>query len=108
MWYWWLWACFWFNGEGSIIIGQYYRFANIDKKEKCDRNIGLLKLTEHSYLDNDYCTDILSLLSKEWAGDEIIHVGDYASGNDGTTTNDIINKIEKDNKLNESVYEWVY
>lgn len=87
-------------------MGQYYRFINLDKKQKCDRNQYMLKLTEHSYLANNYCEDILSLLSNEWKGDRVIHVGDYAEGNDGTTTEALINKIEKENKLDKTVYHW--
>ena len=87
-------------------MGQYYRFINIDKKEKCDRSQGLLKLKEHSYLENEYCIDILSLLSDKWKGDRVIHVGDYAQGNDGTSTSKLIGKIEKENKVKYSVYEW--
>lgn len=87
-------------------MGQYYKFINIDKKEKCDRNKDLLKLTEHSYLANEYCLDILTLISDEWKGDRIIHVGDYAEGNDDTTTSELISEIEKDNNLEQSVYSW--
>lgn len=86
-------------------MGQYYRFMNIDKKEICDRNKGLLKLTEHSYLNNEYCDDILTLLSNDWKGDTIIHVGDYAQGNDGTITCDLIDKLEKENDIR-TVYDW--
>lgn len=90
-------------------MGQYYKFLNLDKKQKCERNKGFLKLTEHSYLANDYCKDILSLLSNEWKGDRVIHVGDYAEGNDGTTTEKLIDKIEQENNLSEqkyTVYHW--
>ena len=41
---------------------------------------------EHSYLGNDYCDDILKLLSNEWKGDRVLHVGDYAQPDDETTT----------------------
>lgn len=87
-------------------MGQYYRFINIDKKQKCDRNQGMLKLMEHSYLDDEYCDDILSLISNEWKGDRILHVGDYAEGGDGTTTSELIHRIEKENNLNKNVYDW--
>lgn len=87
-------------------MGQYYKFINLDKKQKCERNRGFLKLTEHSYLQNYYCMDVLSLMLDEWKGDKIIHVGDYAQGNDGTTTSKIIDKIERENNLEESVYHW--
>jgi len=87
-------------------MGQYYRFINIDKKEKCDRNEGVLKLTEHSYLANEYCKDILSLLSNKWKGDRVIHVGDYAEGNDGTTTSNLIAQVEKEINIKTSVYDW--
>lgn len=86
-------------------MGQYYKFINIDKKEKCERNRGLMKLTEHSYLANEYCIDILTLLSNEWKGNRIIHVGDYAQGNDRTTTCHLIDKLEKENNIR-TVYEW--
>lgn len=90
-------------------MGQYYRFINLDKKQKCERNRHGYKLTEHSYLGNYYCRDILSLLSNEWKGDKVIHVGDYAEGNDGTTTEKLIDKIEQENNLLEdkyTVYHW--
>lgn len=90
-------------------MGQYYRFINLDKKQKCERSKYMLKLTEHSYLGNKYCSDILSLLSNKWKGDRVIHVGDYAEGNDGTTTEELIATIEKENGLSKkeyTVYDW--
>lgn len=88
-------------------MGQYYSFANIDKKQRCDRNISMLKLMEHSYVNNKWCDDILSLLSNEWKGDRILHVGDYAEGNDKSTTSDLIGEIEKENKLETTVYQFI-
>ncbi|MBE6155124.1 MAG: hypothetical protein E7163_06130 [Firmicutes bacterium] len=87
-------------------MGQYYKFINLDKKEICDRSKGFLKLTEHSYIGNEYCNDILTLLSNEWKGDRVIHVGDYAEGNDGTTTGKLIDKIERENEVKTTVYDW--
>lgn len=87
-------------------MGQYYKFMNIDKKQRCDRNQHMLKLLEHSYIENEYCMDVLSLLNNEWKGDRILHVGDYAEGTDGTTTCKIIGQIEKDYNLEKSVYSW--
>ena len=90
-------------------MGQYYKFINLDKKQKCEKNTYFLKLTEHSFLGNQYCNDILSLLFDEWKGDRVIHVGDYAEGNDGTTTENLISQIETDNNLlnkNITVYTW--
>ncbi len=87
-------------------MGQYYKFMNLDKKQRCDRNQHMLKLLEHSYLENEYCMDILSLLSDKWKGDRVLHVGDYAEGNDNTTTCKVIEKIEKDYKLDRTVYNW--
>lgn len=87
-------------------MGQYYSFMNIDKKEVCQRNWHNIKLMEHSYYGNDYCADILNLLNNEWKGDRILHVGDYAHGKDRTITQKLIAKIEKENKLNTSVYHW--
>lgn len=87
-------------------MGQYYKFMNIDKKQVCQRNWHSIKLTEHSYLGNNYCDDILNLLSNEWKGDRVIHVGDYAEGNDRTTTQKLIEKIVNENDLKCSVYHW--
>ena len=87
-------------------IGQYYRFANIDKKQICEQNRGLMKLTEHSYLGNEYCDDILNLLNNEWKNDRVIHVGDYAEPNDETTTDNFIKGVISENKLDCSVYDW--
>ncbi len=87
-------------------MGQYYKFMNLDKKQRCDRNQYMLKLLEHSYLENEHCMDILSLLSNKWKGDRVLHVGDYANGSDGTTTCEVIGKIEKDYQLNQTVYDW--
>ena len=87
-------------------MGQYYKFINLDKKEICDRSKGFLKLTEHSYIGNEYCNDILTLLSNEWKGDRVIHVGDYAEGNDGTTTGKLIDKIEREKEVKTTVYDW--
>ena len=86
-------------------MGQYYKFVNIDKKQVCQRNWHNIKLTEHSYVGNNYCTDILSLLSKEWKGDRIIHVGDYAEPNDGTTTQKVIEKLYRENNVKTSISE---
>ena len=77
-------------------MGQYYKFVNIDKKEICDRNRQGYKLMEHSYVNNDYCNDILRLLSNEWKGDRVIHVGDYAESTDSSNTANIIEKLSKE------------
>ena len=87
-------------------MGQYYKFINIDKKEKCDKNKFPLKLTEHSYVGNGYCNDILTLLSNKWKGDRVIHVGDYADMNDETTTQEVAKKIITSNNLKTSIYNW--
>ena len=87
-------------------MGQYYRFVNVDKKEICDRNRHGYKLMEHSYVGNNYCNDILRLLKGEWKGDRIIHVGDYAEANDGSTTANTIAKISKDFGINHTIYSY--
>ena len=85
-------------------MGQYYKFMNIDKKQNCQRNWHGVKLMEHSYVGNNYCDDILRLLSNEWKGDRVIHVGDYAEPKDGTTTQNIIEKIMNENDIKYSLY----
>ncbi len=88
-------------------MGQYYKFVNIDKKEVCDKNRSGYKLMEHSYVGNDYCNDILRLLSNEWKGDRVIHVGDYAESTDTSNTSNIISKICKELGLSSStVYNY--
>ena len=87
-------------------MGQYYRFINLDKKEKCDRNMYPLKLTEHSYVGNDNCNDILTLLNSKWEGDRVIHVGDYATGTDDTTTSHLISKLNREFNLKDSFFNY--
>lgn len=84
-------------------MGQYYKFMNIDKKQICEKNRHGWKLMEHSYLGNDYCTDILNLLSDEWKGDRIIQVGDYAEPNDETTTQDFVERTLKELNVSEGI-----
>lgn len=87
-------------------MGQYYKFVNIDKKEICDRNRQGYKLMEHSYVNNDYCNDILRLLSDEWKGDRVIHVGDYAESTDSSNTANIIEKLSKELGINHTIYSY--
>ena len=87
-------------------MGQYYKFINLDKKEKCDREQYPLKLTEHSYVGNQYCNDILTLLSNEWKGDRVIHVGDYATEKDSTFTSNIIGTLKREFKQKETFYSY--
>ena len=77
-------------------MGQYYKFMNVDKKQICQRNWHNIKLMEHSYLGNNYCDDILRLLSNEWKGDRVIHVGYYAEPTDETTTQNLVAAIMKE------------
>ena len=87
-------------------MGQYYRFVNVDKKEISDRNRHGYKLMEHSYVANNYCNDTLRLLSNEWKGDRVIHVGDYAESTDKSTTANIIDKISKEFGINHTIYSY--
>ena len=87
-------------------MGQYYKFVNIDKKEICDRNRHGYKLMEHSYVNNDYCNDILRLLSNEWKGDRVIHVGDYAESTDSSNTANIIENLSNELGINHTIYSY--
>lgn len=89
-------------------MGQYYRFINLDKKEACDRNREFWKLTEHSYVGNYYCNDILSLINNEWKGDRVLHVGDYAEENDISTTSELIKKLNKEFNTKTPFYRYSY
>ena len=85
-------------------MGQYFKFMNLDKKEKCQKNWHSIKLMEHSYVGNYYCNDTLRLLSKEWAGDRIIHAGDYAMGDDETNTEKIIDSLSKEFNIEDNTF----
>ena len=89
-----------------IIIMQFFRFVNVDKKEKCERNFYPLMLTDYSYIGDEYCNDILSLLSDEWQGDRVLHIGDYASQNDNTNTEKVISEINKKFNYKFSIYSY--
>ena len=84
-------------------MGQYYKFMNIDKKQNCQRNWHGVKLMEHSYVGNNYCDDILRLLSNEWKGDRVIHVGDYASYDDPSLTSHLISVFKLESILPASI-----
>lgn len=84
-------------------MGQYYKFKNIDKKEEPKEERGFAKLTEHSYLGNNYCKSVLQLLGNEWKGDRILHIGDYAEDGDGANTDELINQI-KNNEHIDKIY----
>lgn len=51
-------------------MGQYYRIANLDKRETLDpfKFGSALKLTESCYVGNDYVDAITYLLANDWHG----------------------------------------
>ena len=70
-------------------MGQYYELYNRDTNQKIKHNfdvIGGMKLTEHSYVNNNLAVFLRKKLANEWSGNRIYHIGDYASPVDGTTT----------------------
>lgn len=66
-------------------MGQYYTAVNIDKRERiCSHSFGSgLKLTESSYVGNDYMEAFSWLLAGPWKGDRVFYCGDYAWGEGG-------------------------
>lgn len=65
-------------------MGQYYKPTNIDNKEwlySHDYGNGL-KLTEHSYIGNDFVSAVENLLipAGRWYKARIVWAGDYADG----------------------------
>lgn len=67
-------------------MGQYFRIANLDKRETLDPfKFGSgLKLTESCYVGNHYVDAITHLLANDWHGDRVLLCGDYAwSDEDG-------------------------
>lgn len=60
-------------------MGQYYRIANLDKRETLDpfKFGSALKLTESCYVGDDYVDAITYLLANDWHGDRVLLCGDY-------------------------------
>lgn len=70
-------------------MGQYYKAINISKKEflsSYDYENGA-KLTEHSWVGNNYVGAVVNLLGDEWSEDQIVWGGDYADKEAGTESN---------------------
>jgi len=57
-------------------MGQYWKAVNVDKKESV-RPSGI-KLTEHSWLENEWVNYVMTLLRDEWSGNRIKWIWDYA------------------------------
>ena len=57
-------------------------------------------------MNNDYCNDILRLLSNEWKGDRVIHVGDYAESTDSSNTANIIENLSNELGINHTIYSY--
>lgn len=57
-------------------MGQYFKAANLDKKESFQPDG--IKFMEHSYIDNDSVEAVMFALSKTWKRQRIVWVGDYA------------------------------
>ena len=66
-------------------MGQYYRIANLDKRETLDpfKFGSALKLTESCYVGDDYVDAITYLLANDWHGDRVLLCGDYAWSEEG-------------------------
>lgn len=58
-------------------MGQYWRIANLTKKEVlADKSEGM-KLIEFCYTNNKKTVTMCNLLATRWKGDEVVVVGDY-------------------------------
>lgn len=74
-------------------MGQYFVVVNVDKKIEIEHDTSVMggyKLCEHSYLGNPLALYLREMLASEWKGDRILHIGDYACPQDGTTTGDLL------------------
>lgn len=61
-----------------MIMGEYYDWVNIDKKEyicPCDFGLGN-KLHETAFAGNHFLGALYNLLSSDWKGDAIVFLGD--------------------------------
>lgn len=74
-------------------MGQYYMVVNLDKKEYIRPEYGL-KLMEWSYNRNKLVLNLMKKMAKEWNGDRIFVVGDYALSKDRISEHN--GKIKKD------------
>lgn len=77
-------------------MGQYYTLVNVTKKTGVAHNFDLIggtKLCEHSWLKNPLAIYLRNKLALDWKGDVILHIGDYASENDGTNTAPVFQRM---------------
>lgn len=78
--------CYWVYNESKNIIIDYQ---------------GFLKLTEHSWLGMDLVNYLRKLLSADWKGDKIYHLGEYVTKNNWSslTKNNALSIINEAKKL---------
>ena len=76
-------------------MGQYYTAVNIDKRERIySHSFGSgLKLTESSYVGNDYMEAFSWLLAGPWKGDKVFYCGDYAWSQEGGSAGKLLHAL---------------
>lgn len=77
------------------MMGQYYLVANMDKKEYIQSD-GFFKLMEWSYNRNPTVLKLEDLINKDWKGDRVYVIGDYADSECVDYHADDIRKIERE------------
>ena len=65
--------------KGGIIMGQYFKFVNFDKKEMISPYDydNVAKVMEHSYQGNKFLAAAEKLIKTDWAGNRVLYLGDY-------------------------------
>lgn len=58
-------------------MGQYWKIANLTKKEVLDNGCEGIKLLEFCYTNSKRVITMCNLLATRWKGDEVVVVGDY-------------------------------
>lgn len=92
-------------------MGQYYIVANMDKEEYMESH-NFVKLMEWSYNRNPLILTMEELMAKEWRGDRVYVIGDYADGEQDLSNVEVIRELEKEVNLQDSqensLYMYIY
>jgi len=85
-------------------MGQYYKAINLDNKQWLNSSGGGLKLTEHSWVGNDFVGRIMNLMLEtgEWFKKRIVWAGDYY-GDEGDEI-DHYKQAGSSNKIDPLIY----
>lgn len=88
-------------------MGQYWKIANLSKKEQIDEPF--YKLMEWSYFGNDKVATLCELLATRWKGDEVVVVGDYTERSfEGQNLYSATEKFRELALIKKNPYKYIY